>query len=102
MAMNDQHEVLSPWAEIDPMPLHRISPRLTDLEGKKIGLFLNNKRAARPMIDLVEQKLRERFPTLEFTRFLRTPNISMAESENWDKYREWLEGVDAVIFSHGD
>ena len=30
-------EVLSPWAEVDPVPLKGISPRLKSLEGKKIG-----------------------------------------------------------------
>ena len=96
------YEVLTPWAEVDPVPLRAISPRLTDLAGKKIGLFHNSKRAARPALDMVEQKLKTRFPTLEFTRFLRTPNISMAEIEDWDKYKEWVQGVDAVIFAHGD
>ena len=40
------YEVLSPWAEADPVPLSGISPRLEDMTGKKIGLFCNSKRAA--------------------------------------------------------
>jgi hypothetical protein len=100
--MNGQYEVLNPWAEVDPIPLKGISPRLTDMTGKKIGLFVNSKVAARPIQAAVEAKLKERFPTLEFSRFVRIPNISMAESENWDKYQEWVKGVDAAIFAHGD
>ncbi len=100
--MNGQYEVLNPWAEVDPIPLRGLSPRLTDMTGKKIGLFINSKIVARPMQDIVEKKLKERFPTLEFSRFVRIPNISMAETENWDKYKEWVKGVDAVILSHGD
>ena len=100
--MNGQYEVLNPWAEVDPMPLKGISPRLTDMTGKKIGLFINSKIVARPMQDIIERRLKERFPTLEFSRFVRIPNISMAETENWDKYQEWVKGVDAVILAVGD
>ena len=100
--MNGQYEVINPWAEVDPIPLKGISPRLTDITGKKIGLFINSKIVARPMQDIVERRLKERFPKLEFSRFVRIPNISMAETENWDKYQEWVNGVDAVILSHGD
>ena len=35
-----QYEVLSPWAEVDPIPLRGISPRIKTLAGKKIGLFV--------------------------------------------------------------
>jgi hypothetical protein len=31
-----QYDVLSPWAEVDPLPLRGISPRLDSLSGKKI------------------------------------------------------------------
>jgi len=100
--MNGQYEVLNPWAEVDPIPLKGISARLTDMTGKKIGLFVNSKVAARPIQKAVEEGLKERFPTLEFSRFARIPNISMAETEDWDKYKEWVKGVDAAIFAHGD
>jgi hypothetical protein len=100
--MNGQYEVLNPWAEVDPIPLKGLSPRLTDITGKKIGLFINSKIVARPMQDIIEKQLKERFPKLEFSRFVRIPNISMAETQNWDKYQAWVKGVDAVILSHGD
>ncbi len=100
--MNSQYEVFSPWAEVDPVPVRGISPRLTDLTGKKIGLFSNNKVSAGPMETVVETKLKERFPTLKFSRFLRSPNVSVVETEDKDKFEEWVKGVDAVIFAHGD
>ena len=40
--MNSQYEVLSPWAEADPIPLRGISPRLTDLKDKKILALLDD------------------------------------------------------------
>jgi len=43
-APDTQFEVLSPWADVDPIPLRGISPRLSSLAGKKIGIFVNPKR----------------------------------------------------------
>ena len=99
--MNSQYEVLNPWAEVDPMNLRGISPRLTDMANKKIGMYYNSKRAALPMLNLVEAKLKEKFPTLTFSYFLRASNESVIETDK-AKYEEWLKGVDAVILTVGD
>ena len=100
--MDNQYEVLNPWAEIDPLPLRGITPRLNDLNNKKIGLFHNDKVGAAPINSLVEAKLKEKFPSLEFSRFLRTPNISIAETADKPKFDEWVNSLDAVIFAIGD
>jgi hypothetical protein len=100
---NGQYEVLNPWADIDPMPLRGISPRLTDLTGKRIGLFRNSKRVAPLALTVVEQKLKARFPTLTFVPFAFMPNAGVTETPEWTaKFEEWLKGVDAVILSYGD
>ena len=49
--MANTFEVLSPWAEADPVPARGITPRVSSLAGKKIGLFRNNKRAAQPLME---------------------------------------------------
>ena len=100
--MSYQYEVLSPWAEVDPMPVKAISPRLAGLTGKKIGLYANSKIAALPMLAVVEEQLKARFSGLQFTRFERIPNLSVAETDVWAKFQEWIKGVDAVILAHGD
>lgn len=100
--MNSQYEVLTPWAEADTVPLRGISPRLPELKDKTIGLFFNNKRAARPIQDVVEKKLREKFVNIEFRRFERVPNVSVAETEDKARFDEWVKGVDAVITAVGD
>ena len=99
---NNLFEVLNPWAETDPLQLKGISSPLSDLNNKKIGLFHNDKVGAAPIHSLVETKLKEKYPTLQFSRFLRTPNISIAETENKDKFDEWVKGLDAVLFAAGD
>ncbi len=100
--MNTQYEVLNPWAEVDPMPLRGISPRPGNLDGKKIGLYHNDKRAAGPMLAVVASRLKQKYPTLTFKSFLRAPNLAIYEMEEKAQYDEWLKDVDAVIFSHGD
>jgi hypothetical protein len=100
--MPAQYEVLSPWAEIDPVPVKGISPRLEDMTGKTIGFFLNSKIAAEPMSDVIEEELKAKVPSLRFTRFVRIPNISMAETPEKEKYVKWIEGLDAIIYTHGD
>jgi hypothetical protein len=39
--MSNQYEVLNPWAEVDPVPLKHITPRLDSLSTKTIGLYCN-------------------------------------------------------------
>lgn len=96
------YEVLNPWAEADPIPPQGISPRLSDLNGKRIGLFVNDKVAAARIQATIEQRLRERFADITFSRFERMTNCSVAETSEKSRYEEWVKGVDAIIFAVGD
>jgi hypothetical protein len=103
-ANGSQYEVLSPWAEVDPIPLKGITPRLSDLKGKNIGLLINGKRASRPILSVVERKLKERYPTAIFSYF--HPG-SGAEAEDVEKREKltlatWVKTVDAVVLAVGD
>ncbi len=100
--MDGAYEVLNPWAEADPIPLRGISPRLRDLGGRRIGLFINDKVAAAQTQAVVEQKLKERFADLTFSRFEREVNSEVAQTEDKEKYEHWVKGVDAVILAAGD
>ena len=96
-------EVLSPWAEVDPIPLRGISPRLDTLAGKKIGLFANFKRAAKPITDAIEKRLKEKYPTIQTSLFHSTlPNVTETETVNKEKFIAWIKGVDAVVGAVGD
>jgi hypothetical protein len=98
-----QYEVMSPWADADPVPARGITPGVTGLEGKKIGLFANGKRAAVPMLSAVERQLKERFTSVETSWYrcsvFNTPEIL---THGKDKFEAWVGGVDAVILSVGD
>jgi hypothetical protein len=101
--MNDVYECLSPWAEADHLPLHGLAPRLDKLEGRKIGLLCNSKRAAPLILDVTERLLKQRFPTATTSRFLaRSFSVSSLEKDREQEFNDWLKGVDAVIASVGD
>ena len=98
-----EYEVLSPWAETDSMPLRGITSRPKDLEGKKIGLFSNRKRAAQLTLDAVERELLQRFPSAETSRYEYTGrNVPEMLTEGRDKFKAWVGSVDAVVLSVAD
>lgn len=97
------YDVLSPWAEADPVPFRGINPRPGSLDGKKIGLFRNSKRAALPTLQVVERRLKEKFPSVEFSQFSNLkPNEVVTDQDYKEEFEEWLKGVDAVITAFGD
>ncbi|MBN2241386.1 MAG: hypothetical protein JW793_01755 [Acidobacteria bacterium] len=102
-AAETRYEVLSPWAEVDPIPLRGISARVDTLEGKKIGLFANFKRAAVPIAREVEKKLKERFPDSEISLYHSTaPNVDESVEPDAAKFEAWAKELDAVIAMVGD
>ncbi len=93
-----QLEVLSPWAEVDPMPVRGISPRVDTLAGKKVGLFANFKRAARPMAAAIEKRLKARYPDIQTSLFdSKLPNVTETETVNKEKFTAWAKEMDAVV-----
>ena len=61
-AKDGDYEVVSPLGKSTAKVVSP-APRLSSLEGKKIGLYCNNKKAAQPILTILETKLKERFPT---------------------------------------
>jgi hypothetical protein len=95
--------VLSPWADADPVPLSGISERLESLQDKTIGLFCNSKRAARPVLKAVETYISEHYPNTKTSLYVYSiPNVPEMESPNKDKFSQWLDTVDGVILAVGD
>jgi hypothetical protein len=97
-----EYEVLSPWADADPKPVQGIATRMDGLAGKTIGLFHNSKRASNPTLSLVREKLLAVEPTLSFSSFLLMPNAGVDETEDKDRFDDWVKEVDAVIMAYGD
>ncbi|MAF49346.1 MAG: hypothetical protein QGH73_02095 [Rhodospirillales bacterium] len=97
------YDVHNPWGETDPVTLRGIAPRIDGLAGKTIGLFATQaKLAAVPIMEAVERKLREREPSLEFSWFVFDHNLNVAESDDFQDFKEWAKGVDAAVAAVGD
>jgi hypothetical protein len=102
-APDSQFEVLSPWADVDPTPLRGISPRIASLAGKKIGLFVNPKRAAMPIAEAIDKRLKAMYPDVQTIVFHSTePNVNEIETKNKEKFTAWAKGLDAAIAVVGD
>jgi hypothetical protein len=97
------YEVLSPWAEADAVPARGIMPRLDTLDGRKVGLFANGKRAAVPSLTALERELKARFPKVDISWYRCTVfNTPEVLTEGKAKFEEWARQQDAVALSVGD
>jgi hypothetical protein len=93
-----QFKVLSPWADVDPIPLRGISPRIENLAGKKIGLFVNPKRAAMPIAQSIDRRLKAMYPDVQTTIYHSVgANVNEIETKNKEKFTAWAKGLDAAI-----
>jgi len=82
-------EVLNPRAVLHSAPITGLSsPRLTDLDGKRIAL-LSEKPDAVIFFDALEELLKERYPTLTIER---RSSLSIREGEKYD-FDAWIQGV---------
>jgi hypothetical protein len=97
-APETQFVALSPWADVDPIALRGISPRIQSLAGKKIGLFINPKRAAMPIAESIEKRLKTMYPDIQIIEFHSTePNVNEIETKNKERFTAWAKGLDAAI-----
>jgi hypothetical protein len=98
-----EYEVLSPWADADPVPLRGIAPRPADLAGKNIGLYSNRKRAAQLTLDAVERELLAKFPSARTSRYeCTTVNTPEMLTDGKARFEAWVASVDAVVLSVAD
>jgi hypothetical protein len=102
-APDTQFEVLSPWADADPIPFRGISPRIPTLAGKKIGVFVNPKRAAMPIAESIMRRLGTMYPNAQTIVFHSTEaNVNEIETKNKEKFTAWAKSIDAAIAVVGD
>ncbi len=98
-----EYEVMNPWAYSDPVPQRGITARLDGLEGKKIGLFCNGKRAGELTLNAVERELKALAPTLTTSWYVSTElNVPEALTKAKEKFAAWVGSMDAVVLSVAD
>jgi hypothetical protein len=89
-------EVLNPRGEIPPPPFFAPTARIADLAGKKIGLYWIGKAGGNNFFDVVEQLLKEKYPTATVSRY-RGP-FDLGEK----RAAEIAKEVDAFVYGVGD
>lgn len=75
----------------------QLAPRVTGLEGKRVGLLINSKPQAEPLMRFIEETLRERFGMSDFKE-ARSNSQRPAPTE----VVEALSACDVVINAIGD
>ncbi len=93
-------EVLNPMGAIEPPATLGISPRLTDLAGKKIALMHNNKPGASNLLNALQKQLSKRYPTATFIRGYETEPVMPPKDP--DMYKKAAAACDTFIFAMGD
>jgi hypothetical protein len=98
------YEVLSPIGEVEPAVPKGILPRVSDLNGKTIGLFAYFKPWGPTIMREVERQLKEKFPTAKFSHYHFPFHVEeVAKHPQYkDSFKKWVASVDTVVTGHGD
>ena len=89
-------EVLNPRGEITPPPVLAPNPRVTDLAGKKIGIYWNGKQGGPNFWDVVEEQLKKRFPAATILRRSGASDLGATLAA------KLVKEVDVFIYGVGD
>lgn len=95
--------ILDPTASAESTDRKPLAERVDGLSGKRIGLFGNGKQAADPVLDIVGERLRERYDDVAIeTYYLDELNLLKDDAVLAD-IEEWAsEHVDVGIAAMGD
>ena len=92
-----------PVADSEETELKPIAPRLERIEGARIGLFDNGKPAAEPLLDVVEERLAEAYPSVTVDRYAVDHLNRIKNEEEMAAIQAWAdEEIDACIGAIGD
>lgn len=89
-------EVFSPRGEIPPPPFHAPAPRVTDLEGKTIGLYWIGKAGGDNFWDGIEELLNEKYPNVKTVRYMGPFDLGEIQAGKIAKE------VDTMFYGVGD
>jgi hypothetical protein len=88
--------VLNPRGEREAMPARGISPRIAELDGKRIGLYWNGKPDGDYFWDTIEGLLKRKFSTATVLRYNGPGDLGEALAAKMAKE------VDTFLYGVGD
>jgi hypothetical protein len=87
---------MNPRGEIEVPPVYTPSPRLSGLEGKKIGLYSNGKQGVDHFFTAIEDLLKQRYPDISTKRLTGAFEIRDEEVD------DFISDIDTFIYAIGD
>jgi hypothetical protein len=92
-------ELLNPMGVIEPPKTIGLTPRISDLAGKKIALLHNNKPGAANLYAALEELLKQKYPSITISREYKPGSVTEPREEEFQKI---AKECDAFIFAIGD
>ena len=89
-------EVLNPRGDIEPPPSYIPAPRVSDLAGRRIGLYSNGKQGMDNFYAVIGELLEKRYPTARITKLTGAFEIRDEDA------RTWGPEIDTFIYAVGD
>ena len=89
-------EAMNPRGEIPAPPFHAPAPRISDLDGKKIGIYWIGKAGGDNFWDGIEHLLKERYPKAQTVRYEGPFDLGDARAA------ELAREVDTMFYGVGD
>jgi hypothetical protein len=93
-------DLLNPMGVIEPTATIGLSPRISDLNGKKIALMHNNKPGASNLFDVLEELLKEKYPGVTIARQYQTGPVQPPRDP--EMYKKAAAECQAFVFAMGD
>ena len=88
--------VLNPRGEIETVSAFAPSPRVPDLNGKRIGLYSNSKPGMDNVYTVLEELIKDKYPTATVVKTRGAFEIRD------DEAREFASQIDAFVYAVGD
>jgi hypothetical protein len=92
-------ELLNPMGVIEPPQTLGLTPRISDLAGKKIALLHNNKPGVTNLYAALEEQLKQKYPGITISRENKPGSITQPREEEFQKI---AKECDAFIYAIGD
>lgn len=95
--------MFDPIADSEEVKPKTISPRVEDLSNKRIGLFDNGKRTAKPTLQVVEERLKDNYNDVTVNYYSVEHMNVLKNEDELAQIREWAnEETDVCIGAIGD
>jgi len=92
-------ELLNPMGVIEPPQTLGLTPRISDLAGKKIALLHNSKPGVTNLYAALEELLKQKYPGITISREYKPGSVTQPREEEFQKI---AKECDAFIFAIGD